>query len=476
MHILLTGATGYIGKRLLAVLLNQGHEVTCCVRNAKRFEQSEISHRNIRLIETDFSSDTFSLNDIKPVDAAYYLIHSLSTSTAGYIDHEKTTASNFVKLAEHLHCRQVIYLGGIANDEKLSEHLGSRKAVEEILKASNFATTILRAGIIVGSGSASFEIIRDLVEKLPVMIAPRWIETKCQPIAVRNVIEYLVAVLGKTAAYNDVFDIGGPEVMTYKQMMLQFAQVRKLKRRIYTFPVMTPRLSSYWLYFITSTNYTLAVNLVKSMKVEVVCNDDRLQQLVQLDLINYRDAVERAFGRLEQNMVVSSWIDASAHRKDLHSYAQVPGHGCLADKTSIAIAVEKDLVLKKIWSIGGENGWYYMNSLWKLRGFIDKIYGGVGLRRGRKNQTEIFAGDALDFWRVLVADKASKRLLLFAEMKLPGEAWLEFKIEEQEEGKPMLVQTATFRPRGLSGRVYWHLISPFHFFVFNGMARAIARG
>jgi len=479
MHILLTGATGYIGRRLLTVLLDQGHEVTCCVRNTNRFVVPETANnKSIQLIETDFSSEIIDVSRIGPVDAAYFLIHSMSGSTQGYAEQEKTTASNFTKLAKKLDCKQVIYLGGIANEEELSEHLSSRRAVEGILKEGDFATTILRAGIIVGSGSASFEIIRDLVEKLPVMIAPKWINTKCQPIAIKNVIQYLTGVLMNPETYNHTFDIGGPDVMSYKQMMLKFAEVRRLKRFIQTVPVMTPRLSSYWLYFITSTNYSLAVNLVKSMKIEVVCKEDKLQQILNLDLIPYKDAVGRAFGKMQQNMVVSSWIDAmssSNSKTNFNAFVKVPEHGCLVDVTAMPLVESNEKVLNKIWSIGGMNGWYYASKLWDLRGFMDKVVGGVGLRRGRKNQTEIFPGDALDFWRVLVADKEKQRLLLFAEMKLPGEAWLEYRIDKTKES-PTLVQTATFRPRGLSGRLYWYAISPFHSFVFNGMAKAITKG
>jgi hypothetical protein len=260
--------------------------------------------------------------------------------------------------------------------------------------------------------------------------------------------------------------------------MLDFAAVRGLKRSIYSFPVMTPRLSSYWLYFVTATNYALAVNLVDSMKVEVVCKDDRLQQLLQLQLFTYKEAVQRAFGNIDQNMVVSSWIDAlssGSDKSDLQKYIKVPEHGCLIDRTQVKLKADPEKVCEKIWSIGGNNGWYYANYLWQIRGFLDKISGGVGLRRGRTNQTELYPGDALDFWRVLVADRAEKRLLLLAEMKLPGEAWLEFRILEHGE-KPILFQTATFRPKGITGRIYWHLIGPFHYFVFSGMAKAIARG
>jgi hypothetical protein len=308
------------------------------------------------------------------------------------------------------------------------------------------------------------------------MVAPRWINTDCQPIAVRNVIEYLTGVLGNPETYDETFDIGGPDILSYKQMMLDFASVRSFKRFIFTIPVMTPRLSSYWLYFVTATNYTLAVNLVKSMKIEVVCSEERLQQMLMLDLINYKDAVRRAFGRIEQNMVISSWIDAassSSAESDLTHHVKVPEHGCFVDRTRMPLKVPQEIALTKIWSIGGENGWYYANKLWAFRGFLDKLFGGVGLRRGRKNQTEIHPGDALDFWRVIVADKDNRRLLLSAEMKLPGDAWLEFRIDDSTT-RPMLTQTATFRPRGLSGRLYWYLVSPMHLFVFKGMAKAIA--
>lgn len=248
----------------------------------------------VKLVKIDFSYDTSSLADIGDIDAAYYLMHSLTSSTSGYIDSEKRVAHNFTRLVERASCQQVIYLGGIVNEDNLSEHLQSRKAVEEILLAGSFKSTVLRAGIIVGSGSASFEIIRDLVEKLPLMLTPRWVNTNCQPIAVHNVIQYLTSVLGNKETYGKTFDIAGPEILSYREMMLEFAKVRGLKRWIFTLPVMTPRLSSYWLYFITSTNYTLAVNLVKSMRIEVVAGDNNLQDLIQIDLIPYRKAIEMA--------------------------------------------------------------------------------------------------------------------------------------------------------------------------------------
>jgi uncharacterized protein YbjT (DUF2867 family) len=475
MHVLLTGATGYIGKRLLFVLLQHNHEVTCCVRDPLRFQIPEGYEDKIQIIKYDFTRTLDLPKNIKSVDAAYYLIHSLSSSTKGYQKDELNTAIHFKQLAEKLKCKQVIYLGGIANVEELSEHLTSRKGVEDILKTGQYKYTILRAAIIVGSGSSSFEIIRDLVEKLPIMITPKWVNTKCQPIAVGNVINYLIGVLNKEDTFNKTYDIGGPEVLTYKKMMLDYAKVRGLKRIILTVPVMTPRLSSYWLYFITATNYKLAVNLVKSMKVEVICRNDNIQRLIDIKLISYKEAVKIAFDKIAQNMVLSSWKDALSSSNIIENWdkhIKVPEEGCYTDRREFILKASVESVQSKIWNIGGENGWYYATFLWKIRGFIDKLFGGVGLRRGRTNKNDIKHGDALDFWRVLVADKTQSRLLLFAEMKLPGEAWLEFKIENRM-GINVLLQQATFRPLGLKGRFYWFLVSPFHYFVFNGMGRRL---
>jgi hypothetical protein len=305
------------------------------------------------------------------------------------------------------------------------------------------------------------------------MIAPRWLNTRSQPIAIRNVIEFLSGVLLHETTFNQSYDIGGPDILTYKQMLLGFAKVRGLKRYIGTVPVMTPKLSSYWLYFITSTSYPLAQNLVDSMKVEVICRENNLGELLGIELLNYESALRDAFTKMDMNQVLSSWKDALSSNTlvdGISKYAEVPIHGCLIDYRRLQIN-DGDEVLNRIWSLGGTNGWYYGNWLWGIRGFIDKLFGGVGLRRGRKSQTEIVPGDALDFWRVLIADKAGKRLLLFAEMKLPGEAWLEFKIDDNN----ILYQTATFRPLGLWGRLYWYSVLPFHGLIFKGMIRNIAK-
>jgi len=472
MKILLTGATGYIAQRLLPVLIKNGHEVICCVRDKNRIDLQKYPADKVKIIEVNFLDKETLQNIPKNIDAAYYLIHSMSSD--GDEDFEKLetiSANNFKERIQQTKAKQVIYLGGIVNETKLSKHLKSRKNVESILASAAFNFTSLRAGIIVGSGSASFEIIRDLVEKLPVMIAPKWLETKSQPIAIKNVIEFLSGVLLNEKTYGNIYDIGGPEILTYKQMLMKFASVRKLKRKIFIVPVLTPRLSSYWLYFVTAVSYSLAKNLVNSMKVEITCNENNLVGLLNIKLISYDDAIKNAFDKIEQQQVISSWKDAlTSHKLDerLSHLVEIPNHGCFKDSRVISLTNEKE-TLRKIWSIGGKNGWYYANWLWSIRGFIDKIFGGVGLRRGRKNPVDISAGESLDFWRVLLADKGEKRLLLYAEMKLPGEAWLEFRIENQK-----LFQTATFRPLGLLGRIYWYSAFPFHGFIFRGMINRIA--
>lgn len=478
MKILLTGTTGYIAKRLLPVLLEQGHEVICSVRDKNRLPKDGIyNHTRVSLFEADYLNEISYNKILDGVDAAYYLIHSMSSGIDDFERLEAESASNFVNLINKTTAKQIIYLGGITNETKLSRHLASRKNVEEVLKRGKVPVTILKAGIIVGSGSASFEIIRDLVEKLPIMIAPKWLKTKHQPIAIRNVIESLTGVLLNEKTFNRSFDIGGPDVLSYKEMLQRFAEVRGLKRVILSVPVMTPRLSSYWLYFVTATSYKLAVNLVNSMKVEIVARDNDLVKMLDLNLISYKDAIKLAFQKIEQNMVVSSWKDSlvsSSRENSLQSHINIPVNGCFVDKREKEITTNTEHVLNNVWSIGGERGWYYANWLWGVRGFIDKIFGGVGLRRGRTNSFAIDTGDTLDFWRVLAADKKNKRLLLYAEMKLPGEAWLEFTIIEKN-GKSFLQQTATFRPKGLLGRLYWYSVLPFHYFVFDGMGRNIVK-
>jgi uncharacterized protein YbjT (DUF2867 family) len=473
MKILLTGTTGYIAQRLLPLLLDGGHELFCCLRDKTRFDLDKYKDFNITLLEVDFlNADTLSVIP-SDIDAAYYLMHSMSASS-DFSDMEGQTATNFKNRLEQTSARQVIFLSGIVNDTKLSKHLDSRKNVEAILASDHYALTTLRAGIIVGSGSASFEIIRDLVEKLPVMIAPKWLNTKCQPIAIRNVLEYLYGVFLSEPDFNQSYDIAGPETITYKDMLMQFAEVRKLRRRILVVPVMTPRLSSYWLYFVTSVSYTLAQNLVDSMKVEIIGKSNSLGQRLNTRLIPYKEAIKLAFGKIEQNQVISSWRDAMNsidYPSGFTSLVEVPVDGCFSDKRHIKV-INPDKAMNNIWSIGGQTGWYYADFLWSIRGILDKMVGGVGLKRGRTHLNEVYAGNVIDFWRVILADKKERRLLLYAEMKLPGEAWLEFRMDKNN----VLYQTATFRPLGLLGRLYWYSVLPFHAFIFKGMLKRIAAG
>ena len=307
------------------------------------------------------------------------------------------------------------------------------------------------------------------------MVTPRWLNIEHQPIAVGDVLQYLIGVLGKSITYGQTFDIGGPDILTYKEMLLGYAKARNLRRFIITVPVMTPRLSSYWLYFVTSTSYSLAVNLVNSMKIRIVCSDTRLREMLGIEATTFAESVRSAIATSVQHRVPSSWKDAyssSSSQGSIEQHIKVPDFGCYIDKREQPITTNVEDVLKNIWSIGGERGWYHANWLWGIRGFIDKLFGGIGLRRGRTNPTEIYAGNALDFWRVIVADKPARRLLLFAEMKLPGEAWLEFHVLENN-GTYVLRQTATFRPRGLPGRMYWYAVLPFHNLIFEGMLKNI---
>jgi uncharacterized protein YbjT (DUF2867 family) len=466
MKILLTGATGYIGKRLLPILVAQGHEIICCVRDKNRFYAPKEFLNNIRIIEVDFLKlETLSAIP-DDIEAAFYLIHSMSSSADNYDEFERISAENFVQRINQTQVKQVIYLSGIVNDKSLSKHLSSRKKVEDVLNTGKFAMTTLRAGIIVGSGSASFEIIRDLVNKLPVMITPKWLNTKCQPIAINDVLEFLSKSLMNPVTYGENFDIGGPDILTYKEMLLGFAKATNLKRWIVTVPIMTPKLSSYWLYFVTSTSYKLASALVSSMKVEVICNDNRINELLNVKPMSYELALSRALKKVDKDDVVSSWKDSLVSGRfssNISEYLKVPKKGCFIDRRKKEI-IDRRFTIDRIWSIGGETGWYYGDWLWNLRGFIDKLYGGVGSRRGRTNKHDIHSGDALDFWRVLYANKEEGKLILFAEMKLPGEAWLEFKIINNT-----LYQSATFRPKGIWGKLYWYSVLPFHGFIFQGM-------
>ncbi|UZT99209.1 SDR family oxidoreductase [Chryseobacterium fluminis] len=471
--ILLTGATGYIGKRMINVIAAQGYQVICCCRDKSRFSKGvDIDDAQIEVVEVDFLKPETLENIPKDISGAYYLMHSMSNSN-DYAEIEKQCAVNFSDFMETTDCRHIIYLSGLANKEELSAHLSSRLEVEKILMKCTVPVTVLRAGIIIGSGSASFEIIRDLVEKLPVMVAPKWLHTKCQPIGIANVLDFLIFTLFKEKAYQRNFDIGCDDVLTYKQMLLEFARIRGLKRKIFTVPVMTPKLSSYWLYFITSTSYNLATALVGSMKIEVISRPESLAEIKAITGVqpfSYDTALRRTLAKIQDNEIASSWKDSfisSRSDSSLKDYLDVPKYGCFTDLQT-AEYDDREQCIDRVFSLGGTNGWYGQ-SLWKVRGFMDVLVGGPGLRRGRTSSTHLHQGDALDFWRVLYADREEGKLILFAEMKLPGEAWLMFKVY-----KGKLWQKAVFRPHGVSGRLYWYSVLPFHGIIFKGMVRKLA--
>jgi len=479
MRILLTGANGYIGMRLLPVLVEAGHEVTCVVRDRHRFQPSPDLLNKINIIEFDFLHPENALQHFnkKYFDVAYYLIHSLGDTSTTLKEYEMRSAGCFVLVASLTQVKQIVYLSGISNQKVLSKHLLARKVVKDVLIRSGIPYTIFEAGIIVGSGSISFEIIRDLTEKLPVMIVPRWLNSRCQPIAIRNVINYLHRCLLNEQTLFKTFEIGGPDVLTYKQMLQEFAAVRGYKRYIISLPVLFPGLSAYWLYLTTSANFTIASQLVQSMKTDVICKEHTIHDIIPQELIPYREAIKLAFARIEQNMVVSSWTDAassSLSRLEVNQYVKVPVNGCYTDRRWIEIDKDKEEeIATRFFGIGGNQGWYYADHLWRIRGLMDKLVGGVGMRRGRRSDVDIQPGDALDFWRVLLVDRKNYRLLLFAEMKLPGEAWLEFSIVKNEN-RSLLKQIATFRPKGILGRNYWYAMLPFHHFIFRNMLKRIA--
>lgn len=474
--ILITGANGFVGKRLVVDLLNQGHEIyaLCRIKGAKIFAEDM---PNLHYIWGDLRNSDTLKKIPKDIEAAYYLVHSMSDIVGNLVDTEMQIVEQFLKGLKDSHIKQIIYLGGIINDEKrLSPHLKSRLIVEEALKKSGIPYTVLRASIIIGAGSASFEIIRDLCEKLPIMIAPRWINSLCQPIGIGDVLFYLTSVLLNEKCMNKTFDIGGPEVFSFKDLMLKYSEFRHLKRWIIEVPVLTPRLSSYWLVFITSVRYSLCSYLVESMKTNTVVQKNEIQKIIPHTCLTYTEALNLAFQMISQNEVVSSWMDSWEVRDtnpNIENYIQVPLEGCLKDERKVLIKGSKAAAIERIWQIGGSNGYYALNWAWHLRGLFDQMIGGVGLNRGRRHPFEIQVGDSIDFWRVILADKDKGDLILYAGMKLPGEAWLQFNVKQNNQ-EWFLIQTATFRPKGILGRLYWYILIPFHVFIFEKMAKSIA--
>lgn len=474
--VLVTGANGFVGKRLILTLLNEGHKVyaLCRIKGAQLFSTPK---SNLYYIWGDLRNPDIFNELPEDVEAAYYLVHSMAEKVADLAHAENEIVKDFINGLKGTKVKQLIYLSGIINDRNtLSPHLRSRLQVEETLKQGPIPCTVLRASIIIGEGSASFEIIRDLCEKLPIMIAPKWVHNECQPIAIHDVLFYLSKVLLNEACMGKTFDIGGPEVLTFKQLMLRYSKFRKLKTWIFDVPLLTPRLSSYWLVLITSVRFSLCSYLVESMKISTILRLNGIQQIIPHKCLTYEEALQSAFQNIAQNDVISTWMDSwglKGVHPDIQDFIEVPKEGCLKDIQTLFVEDSKEAALHRIWAIGGNTGYYGFDWLWSLRGLIDRIFGGIGLNRGRRHADEILVGDSIDFWRVLLADKKNSHLILFANMKMPGEAWLEFSLNQEGE-RWLLTQAATFRPQGLLGRMYWYCLFPFHFFIFRRMAKGIA--
>lgn len=477
MKIFLTGAKGYIGQRLLPLLAEASHEVVAHLKNAKRLSIPQHCRDHLHVVEGDLLKYEKIGEMPTDIDIAYYLVHSMTQTDSDFGNLEVTTAKNFLRLIQKTAVRQVVYLSGLISDEKLSPHLKSRKRVEDIFRSGPTTVTTLRAEIILGSSNASFEIMRDLVEKLPVMVTLKWVQNKVQPIGIYDVLEYLVAVIDHPECLDDTFDIGGPDVMSCREMLIRFAKMRGLRRYMIAVPVLTPRLSSYWLYFVTSTNFSLAKALAESLKNNAVYQNQRIKKIIPKTCFHFEETLNNTFAKFEENVVISSWKNSmvmSDLNPNVLEYVHVPEFGCLTDLQEILFKCEPNKVKKAVWKIGDDRGWYYMNWECALRGFIDRLFCGMGLRRGPTHPTRLRKGDALDFWRVLLADEKDRRLLLYAKMRLPGEAWLEFEVIANKNKKGgLLKQKATFRPNGFLGRLHWYSIHPFHWFVFAGLACGI---
>ncbi len=478
--ILVTGATGYIGGRLVPRLLQTGYRVRAMARNpAKLRARSWAAHPQIELVQADVLDGESLARAAQGCAAAYYLVHSMNPQASDFAASDLRAAENMVMAAEAGGLEQIVYLSGLGEENQdLSRHLRSRTEVAQRLRQGTVPVTVLRAAMIIGSGSASFEILRYLVDRLPVMVTPRWVDTPCQPIGVRNVLAYLIGCLEVAATIGGTFDIGQPEILTYRRLMEIYAEEAGLRPRlVIPVPVLTPRLSSYWIHLITPVPAALARPLAEGLRNEVVCRDESIRELIPQELLDPRQAIRLALEKLRRQEVESSWTDAGPLPPAEWSLEHDPGWagGTLyEDRRRVVVQAPPEEVWQAVIRLGGQTGWYYADWLWRLRGFIDRLLGGVGLSRGRRDAREVLPGDALDFWRVVTVESC-QRLLLVAEMKLPGQATLEFVLRDQGREGTELRQVARFMPRGLAGIVYWYLVTPFHRLVFQGMLKGIAQ-
>lgn len=469
--VAVTGATGYIGGRLVPRLLEAGYRVRCLARTPRKLEdRSWTNHERVEIVECDLAEDGLS-GALEGRSAAYYLVHSMGDSGGHFAERDQALASNFARAATEAGVERLIYLGGLGETgDDLSEHLRSRRDVERVLREGTVPVTTLRAAIIIGSGSVSFEILRYLVEHLPVMITPKWVSTECQPIAVRNVLHYLIACLKNEETIGRTLDIGGPDVMRYSEILQTMAEERGLGRRLMIpVPVLTPTLSSYWIQLVTPIGNRIARPLAEGLKNRVVASSDDANRLMPQELLGVRDSIRLALARIETQSVETAWSDAGRIEGD----PDWAGGTVFKDERTMHIDASAGDVYRAVCRVGGGHGWYAADFLWKIRGMMDVVMGGPGLRRGRRDPENVTYGEALDFWRV-VGIQRERLLRLRAEMKVPGDAELAFEIEPSGDGC-LLTQRALFRPRGLLGLAYWYAVLPLHGIVFSGMMNGIKR-
>lgn len=477
--IFVAGGTGYIGGRLIPKLLEAGYRVRVLARAPEKLaDRLWAEHPNLEIIKGNVLDLDSLTTAVAPCRAAFYLVHSMLPDVKDFAATDRTAARNMASAASQAGLEQIIYLGGLGeSDHKLSHHLKSRTEVGDCLREGTVPVTILRAAMIIGSGSASFEILRYLVDRLPIIISPRWVSTPCQPIGVRNVLYYLVGCLEKPEMFGQTFDIGKPDVTNYRELMETYAEEAGLpKRWIIPIPILTPRLSSYWIHLVTPVPASIARPLAEGLRNPVVCTENRITELLPQELFDSRKAIRLALDRIHQQQVETTWTDSGTLQPAEWSTPGDPGWAggsAFEDTRELTLDATPAEIWPAVSSIGGDVGYYYANWLWTIRGLIDRLSGGVGLCRGRRSSAELHQGDVIDFWRVL-ALKRHQQLLLVAEMKLPGKATLSFKLTPLENGGTVLRQTARFLPRGLVGLIYWYMVTPFHFFVFNGMLRGIA--
>ena len=472
--ILVTGATGYVGGRLVPRLLESGYRVRCMVRDAKRLD-GFYWRRQVEVVEGDALQPETLLTAMQGISVAYYLIHGLQDNKEG-ADRDMCAARNFAEAAERAGIERIIYLGELVDPtSNLSLYLRSRHETGSVLRHGRVPVTEFRAGMIVGSGSVLFEMVRYLAEREPLLICPAWFFSEAQPIAIRDVLEYLVSSLKVSESIGKMVEVGGPRRLTYADMLLVYAKERGLKRMLIRTPIYAPRLSAYWIHMVTPIHWRVVLPLIEGLHAQLIVHDDAAKKLFPLiKPLDFETALRKALGRVLSDTVETSWSDALVNTAgDIKPYTFKIEEGMMFERRTLLVDLPADTVFRAYTGIGGTRGWLYMDWSWALRGWMDKLIGGVGIRRGRRHPDDIRAGESLDFWRV-EAVEPNRLMRLRAEMKVPGKAWLQFESYPQENNKTLLTETAYFAPRGFWGFIYWYAMWPFHAFLFDGLIRRLA--